>query len=340
VTARSLNEAELASVSPEDMAALRARGEQVKHRVVEAIKDARLNSARTQQAVQRRLGMSDLGGCREFIRATIAGEPRKVWDELKWSAEVGTAVGEHVEKILAQAGWSVQDEVVLRLPQTGIQVTGHLDEMDLESGDLVDNKTVDGVEEIKRSGPSDKYAVQLSGYLVAAIQTGILAPDAMAHLMFFDRSGKTSEPYVWTINLAMAESILEWAEERLKDVQHALATGTREDRTGHLMTDEPESFCYAIGCPFYDRCWSGYNPTGEIEHPRQLDAVRRRIEARAEAASAQERLDQAKEDLRGVEGIVQAGPYKGTMVKWTLSDRDGRISDTLNVREPKKEKTE
>lgn len=312
------------------------KGAILQKRIVDAIASARENSARTQQSKARVLGMSDLGGCREFIRATIAGEPRGPVPSLKWAAEVGTAIGDHVEGILGFNGFQTQETVVLKLPRTGIEVTGHLDEKDVVDDSILDNKTVDGLADVMREGPSFKNKVQISGYLVAEVQTGGLTPEATGHLVYFDRSGKQGEPYVWSLTYEMALQILDAAEERLLDVQHALATGTRNGRDGRLMTDEPESWCRAIQCPFYAACWDGYQPTGDITHEREIDAVRRRLAALADVKDATSRSESAKQDLRGVEGVVKEGPHKGTVVKWTISDMgNGRMSERLEVRPPK-----
>lgn len=313
-----------------------AKGNALGQRIVQAIIDARNNSARTKQATARVLGMSDLGGCREYIRATIAGEPKGPQQQIKWAAEVGTAVGDHVESILQEHGFDTQETVVLTLPRTGIKVTGHLDEVDVDHDLIADNKTVDGLADVMRDGPSFKNKVQISGYLVAAVQARRLTEEATGHLVYYDRSGKEPEPFVWSTTYQNALMILDAAEERLFDVQHALSTGSREGRDGRLMTDEPESWCWAVQCPFYAKCWAGYTPTGEIKHPRQLDDVRKFLRARKDQTDAVRRRDLAREALRGVEGIVAEGPHKGTVVRWTVSTTEtGRVADRLEVREPK-----
>jgi hypothetical protein len=323
----------------------RAKGHALAERVVRAIAAERNESERTLVAKARGLGMSDLGGCREYLRATIAGEPRGTEKKINWAAEVGTAVGDHVEAILhRREGMDIQETVTL--PFMGFEITGHIDELDVTRDLVADNKTVDGLDDVRREmdrvyeNPTDdprlKNKIQISGYLEGLILAGRLSPDATGHLLYFDRSGKQAEPYVWSATRDVARYYLEVAEDRLKDVQHALATGTRNGRDGRLMTDEPESYCFAIQCPFYQACWAGYAPTGKIEHPRELDAVRRRLEALAEAKAAAKRSDQAKQDLRGVEGVVETGPHKGTIVQWTLKEMEsGRITETLYVKEPK-----
>ncbi len=93
------------------------------------------------------------------------------------------------------------------------------------------------------------------------------------------------------------------------------------------MTDEPESWCKAIGCPFYDGCYAGYNPTEKITHERELAAVQNLIEARKAEKDAISRRRAAREALKGVEGVTP----DGVVVRWSLRGD----SETLNVDEPK-----
>ena len=109
-------------------------------------------------------------------------------------------------------------------------------------------------------------------------------------------------------------------------VKH-LATG---EARGYLR-DEPESYCYAIGCPFYDACWEGYVPTREIVHERELRDVALFIEARQQQKDAESLRKARRESLRGVEGVTP----DGTVVRWTLAESSiGNISDKLDVRVP------
>lgn len=297
--------------------------------ILDAVADWQENAPRTRQSTARVLGMSELGGCREYIRASIAGEP-KGKSGLKWAAYVGTAVGDFTEGIMEGYGAKTQEDVVLTLPLTGIKVSGHTD-IRLPNR-VVDLKTKDKLDDVRREGPPFKNKVQIAGYLLANLESGLVDEDATGHLVYLDRSGVQAEAYVWSTTVDQARLILETAEERLLDVQHALATATRNGRDGHLMTDEPESWCFHVQCPFYQACWAGHRPTGTVEHPRELDAVRRMLEAKADEKNALSRRAQAKEDLRGVEGVTP----DGTMVKWTITTNpSGGFTEKLEVRAPK-----
>jgi hypothetical protein len=302
------------------------RGLKVGENILEAIADYQTNAPRTQQSTARILGMSEMAGCREYIRATIAGDPKKYNDPLKWAAFVGTAVGEQVEMILEGYGYQTQQDVQVVLPRTGITVKGHLDAR--RPGVTIDLKTRDGLAEVRREGPPFKEKAQISGYLVGDVQAGVHDKDAVGVLVYLDRSGKTPETFTWSVTYEQALEILDAVEDRLIEVQHALAGGVSQ---GYLR-DEPESYCYAIGCPFYNACWDGYTPTDKIEHPREIEAVTKFVEARDQQKDAGERREQYREDLRGVEGVTP----DGTIVRWTVSHTEsGGLTERLDVRVPK-----
>jgi hypothetical protein len=307
------------------------RGHELGLSVMAAIGDWQSGTDRSKQSAARQLGMSEMGGCREYIRASIAGEPKHIENPLKWAAFVGTAVGDLVEEILGPMGFTTQETAVVKIPGIEISVKGHLDLRDKSR--VADIKTVDGTDTVQREGPSFKHQAQISGYLVAKVQDGTIEPEeATGHLVYLDRSGKNPDPFVWSLSYERALEVLDLVRERLLDVQHALATASREGRDGRLMTDEPESYCFAISCPFYNRCWEGYVPTGTIEHPRELDAVRRYIEARDEVNAAKGRQEGARADLEGVEGIT----LRGETVRWTITEKpSGGYSTRLDVRVPK-----
>jgi hypothetical protein len=214
--------------------------------ILGAVADWQNNSPRSQQSKARILGMSEMGGCREYIRATIAGEPKTPQEEIKWPAFVGTALGDSIEEIIGGMGFSTQEDAKLTLPRTGITVMGHLDAR--TKGAIVDLKSKSELATVRREGPTFKEKAQISGYLVAKVQEGVLDEDATGHLVYLDRSGRDSTTHVWSTTYQNALLILDAVEERLLDVQHALATGTREDRNGRLMTDEPRSWCESVQC--------------------------------------------------------------------------------------------
>lgn len=288
--------------------------------VIAALEDFQRNAPRTKQSSSRVLGMSEMGGCREYIRATIAGDTKNVRDGVKFAAYMGTAIGDFTENILGGYGFNTQEDAVVELPRTKIKVRGHLDARNKSA--VIDLKTRDELTEMRREGPSFKERAQISGYLVGKVQEGVLNTESTGHLVYLDRSGKDEVPYVWSVNYETALLILDAVENRLEDVQNALATGQRAPR------DEPESWCYAISCPFYDACWAGYTPTAEIAHEREIKAVQEYVAARAAVKDATAMQKAKRAALIGVEGVTP----EGTVVRWTLTTTAQGESTRLDVR--------
>ncbi len=301
------------------------RGRDFGNAILAAVGDWQQNSPRTKQSTSRILGMSEMGGCREYIRATIAGDIKVPPKPLKWPAFVGTALGDMIETILGDYGFATQEDAVVTLPRTGIRVKGHLDARTRNA--VIDLKSRDELAEVRRDGPPFKEKAQVSGYLVAKVQEGVLDESATGHLVYLDRSGKIDEAFVWSTTYDNALLILDAVEDRLLQVQNALASGYSQ---GYLR-DEPESWCWAIGCPFYSKCWEGYMPTSDITHERELEMVRKFKEARKERDELIALVKNYRDALRGVEGKTP----DGTTVRWSISQYEGGLGDRLDVREPK-----
>jgi hypothetical protein len=296
-------------------------------------------SPRTLQSTMRVLGMSELGGCREYVRASVSGDPKDPQRELKWPAFIGTAVGDFMERALverAEAGWETQVKLTLTLPN-GMSVSGSTDVYNRKY--VVDFKTKDGTAEVKRDGPKLKEVIQISGYLIALVDAGGVDDDAVGVLVYIDRSGKDSQSHTFTVSIADARRHLLRAVERLDEVADAMATGVSQS----YLRDEPESWCWYIQCPFYTACWTGYQPADEITHPELVSAIEMYAEGRRLRKQADNLMDTAKAKLyvdydHKVEGLVAGGPAKGGMsLKWT--DREyagGELRPSIDLREARK----
>lgn len=291
---------------------------------------------RTVQGMAGILGFSDLGGCREYIRASVAHDEKfPAPHPLKLPAFVGTWGGEGMEQA---AQWFYGDAVKTQVKLTldlgdGIIIDGSSDIIYVEEGAVVDLKSKAELDTVRRDGPSQKEWIQISGYLVACIQKGILPDTATAHLIYWDRSGQDTKGHVATIDFDLAIFYLDIARKRLEDVAVAIEQGVVQS----YLRDEPESWCFAVSCPYYNTCWEGYTPTNEIEDPALIEAIAGYAKARDDekaigkvkaAARASLKQPNGNGDVHHVEGMTP-----DWIVKWTLVENpSGSMTERLEVR--------
>jgi hypothetical protein len=306
------------------------RGAEMSGLIWAAIREEQYDHPRTRQARDERLlGMSDLGGCREFMRQMLTHEEGAENLELKWPAMVGTVLGDGIERIVQRRlGEQVitQRRVTLTVEVEGyeIQIMGSADLIFVDTG-VVDLKSKAELASIRSRGPTFKEKAQISGYLLAAIQEGLLDTHAVGTLLYYDRSGRDATTHEWTTDYENALLIMDAVKERIADVMHAINTAQRSVR------DEPETWCRAVHCPFYESCWKGYTPTEAIEDPIQIELVKDYMLARDDVKMASMRRDTAREELVGVEGVTP----DGVIVRWTpFTTVRGEASFRLDVMEP------
>jgi len=290
------------------------------------------------RTLQKTIGPSGVGGCREFLRATVAGDegiperPRAID-----AAYIGTVVGDHIESIWANyfPGLRTQVPITCRLPRSGLTIAGHCDAVQGPSelhphGRIIDLKSKDKLADIKREGPTLENMIQVAVYTYGAHQMGLVEEGAYAALAYYDRSGKDQRIAAGRLEWDAALRFIDLLEDRVEQVAEIIAAGSPEESRWFLR-DKPPSWCFATQCPFRRNCWGGsdHTPSGTIEHPDELDAVRRYIQARDDEKDAAARKAAARQDLIPIAGVT-AGPIPGltaspVIVGWTKS--------TINVTE-------
>jgi hypothetical protein len=272
----------------------------------EAIDRSMRDSPRSTYAAENKIGVSDIGGCREFVRRTIIDEAFTDEQENYAAAFVGTAVGALAEQAMKDAlGDQVETQVAvtvtLNIRGYVLNLPGH---PDLVSKDAcVDFKTVDKLGVTRRTGPTTKQWYQVHLYVAALIAMGRLPKDAWCILAFIDRSGSEPQPLVFARRFDPA--IVREAEDWLDDVIYAVQHDEETSR------DQPRSWCEAV-CPRVSAC-RGYDTdvTGLIEDPVVLEAIEVYREATAAIKQLEKDKDSAKSVLRDI-----AGNTGDTVIRW------------------------
>lgn len=236
-----------------------------------AIDMATNGSDRSRQSKANVVGVSDVGGCREYVRRVVLDEePSQEVHTYDLAAFIGSAIGDHMEDawIAAHSGvqWIKQAEVVVTLTVRGmvLNIPGHPDLF--SRTDLIDFKSVDGLGVVRRTGPTDQQRFQRALYYKALIDAGLVEPDGWVHNVYIDRSGADSTPVVWSAPYDPRE--VEEAIEWLSDVIYAVQMGEEASR------DKPREWCYAC-CPFAPACRGedDSDVEGLIEDPFILEAI-------------------------------------------------------------------
>ncbi len=294
-------------------------------RLLWAVNQWQENRPRTRQVT---LGPSSLGGCREFIRATLAEDEGLARTERGLDgAAVGTLVGDGLEPVFeSELGFLRQVPTQTSFEELGLVVAGNADLVDVENPWVGDLKSVDGLEEVRREGPSLKYLIQVSTYAFGLAQLGVLH-EPSASLIYYDRSGSDKEFLVYTIDWDEILGYVAVAEQRLHEVIAAIEAGSPEEMRWQLRDEEP-SFCHYIQCPFRMNCWGGSDwvPADTIESEDGKAAIDSYVRARKAAKDAESWKKSAREGLRGRQGVAVTETGK-----WAVSWKGPEGRERLDV---------
>lgn len=274
-----------------------------------ALKEHEAEKPRSKQLT---LGPSEIGGCREYLRNVWMGTPRQEPDEWATAAVMGTLVGEHVEKVAEKyMGALTEVPVVTTLPND-LTVAGHADIVLVKRNMVVDVKSKDKFDGVKREGPSLENCVQISIYALGLVQAGVLEEGCTAHLIYVDRSGETQILHEEILDWDQMEQYIEVGMNRLEDVvnvQDSIDQGNVE--AARDLRDKTPPFCYSkkVQCPFRDACWLGSDwvPREEIEDPDILKIIDVYKDARDTEKIGSNMRREYREKLRGVSGVTPDG---------------------------------
>lgn len=315
------------------------RAQEFADKVLAAVETWDQNRPRSKQSQARILGPSEVGGCREYIRATVSGDPKLPGARVNLPAIWGTAIGDVIEHAMVEAHPDLARsqfdvEYTLNVRGREILVRGHGD-LCYGRKILADLKSKDGLTTAEREGGSLKERIQVSIYLLGLIAMGELDEDAEAFLIFVDRSGRERRMVGAGITADQARQYVAMAEQRLEEVVKAMAAGVKQS----YLRDEPEPYCYRIGCPFYQACWGGddaYVPQQQITNPRIIGAVKLYQQMRDEEKAAKSGKEEAKHellpDLSDVERAPRGVLPDGTTLNWKISERNGTLFAVIDVR--------
>ncbi len=296
-------------------------------------------SPRTMQSREGILGPSDIGFCRQ--KAVLVTRQTKPTDEVShWAAIVGTAIHNQVEAAFKKShpDWllgSIDKVKVSATLPSGAVISGTPDIIATDWNAVIDVKTVDGFEWIKREGASQNHKFQRHLYAMGAIQAGLIEDTdenpAYVGNLYIDRSGKQHEPMLIMerFDPSLTAEIDSWVTDVIYAVQHD------ED----AMRDIPAPVCEKI-CAFYTVCRGSLGTSdsdGLINDSTLVSAIDMYVEAREMGNQAEKMKKEAQAILSGINGST--GEYQ---VRWvdvaptTVNSFDKQGYSRMDIRKVRK----
>lgn len=273
--------------------------QELQDRLIEAIDAYSYNDPRSKQSRDGILGPSDLGFCRQKAVLTTRETPRT--DETNEApARIGTAVHRYLAEAFAATnhGWIADTKRVKTTFPSGVEISGTPDLICPQENAIIDVKTVDGFEWVKRNGASLNHKYQRHAYAMGAIQEGLLDGSKTVYVgnMYIDRSGGNKHPYfiIEEYDPSLTAEIDSW----VADVIYAVKNGEDASR------DIPAPICEKI-CPFFTTCRGGLpvdDGTVMIDNLELLSAVDMYVDARNMEKQAKQMKDEAAAVLNGTNG--------------------------------------
>jgi len=298
--------------------------------------DYELSRPRSQQGRSGILGPSDIGFCRQKALLTVL-ETEPTDEQSLLAAQVGTAVGNYWEEGLhwAHPGWiigSIHNKRVTAVLPSGVEISGTPDIIAPDLNAIIDIKTKDGLEIIKRSGTSLDNRYQRHLYGLGALAAGYLDPDQPVYVgnYYIDRAG-VDQPVLLLEEMdpTLTIEIDSWVQ----DVIYARINHEDASR------DIPSPVCERI-CRFFTICRGGLdNHEGGdlIEDATLIQAIDIYVEARDLIKTAEKQKKEAAAVLAGVNGTDGRFQVRWTFVNpSTVEAFEKRGYERLDIRAQRK----
>ena len=249
-----------------------------------------------ERARQTRLGISDIGTCREKARRLLAGERATDAPSLR-AAEMGTAVHQYVAMALASSypGLLIERKITVSLPNNTIIIPGTADIIDPHEPSVTDLKTRQNAAALAYTashGADDQQRYQRHLCYLGALQEGLVPMEGITRNVWLPRAGDTDdviveqEPFSW--------DVIKEVDEWLEHVAYAAAHHELAPRDKHA------AWC-AKFCQFYSDCRLG-SDSARVDDPALIDAAQSWDHHDRAAKHHRAIADGAKQELEVLQG--------------------------------------
>lgn len=257
---------------------------------------------RAEQDKQFIIGPSAIGYCSERLRRQLDRQVPE--DAVEWNkAFIGTFLGDGLETAMQKVypRLLVQSEfwIELKGDRYAYRIPAHSDLIDPAAGLLLDFKTKDGLEYVKRAETAQGYQFQRHLYALGAHQSGLFLPhweleDIQVGNIYYDRSGKEPVPHVQVE--PFSHDVIREAVWWLEEVVDAFLAGEE-------ATKEPPREVCEKTCGFFTKCRAyDTDVEGVIRDPKALEAIEMYVEGGDLERTGKKMKNQAKLILQAFEG--------------------------------------
>jgi hypothetical protein len=300
-----------------------------------AMMDEMNYSARSAQAAEFRVGVSDLGFCPERTRRMLDQQVPEDIDMLPaWiGTHLGTGLEQAAKRLWPDAILQAEVEVVLDGETRQYAIGGHPDIV-LPSGMVLDGKTDYGLSTVERTGPSQQQRFQRHMYALGAhvgglFDEGVELDDVKVGNVWIDRAGidrrlhADVEDFSW--------EVIREAGEWLDEVVYAYLNEQEAEKV------PPREMC-AVVCGFYRVCrLYDTDVEGLLTDDVTVTAASMYREGLDLEKQGRKLKDEAKAHLIGVSGSTGELFIRWTHINETEIPASVRRGyDRLEVREIKK----
>lgn len=298
----------------------------VRDRYVAALAAAHRAETLAHSRPPHRLSVSRLGGCTRQAAYALAGTPVSDTPDPGEARAANHGTWIHtglLPRLAYQVGGKHDTDVIAHA--AGLDITGQSDLAVVESddgGEIVDVKTVNGLDTVRRYGPHGEHWVQVLAYALGETQrTGRRIRWAV--LIYVDRGTGAEEVFVREITPAVLLAIVDRVRAIVTataDPDHAPRTTAALPGTRRWRLRGPGKSYDCNECPWLSRCWPGAKP-GVVGAQSAIVYTDAAVEAAlgAYAAAARTASDAALEQdfWRSVLAGSPAGIYGPWRLTWT-----------------------
>jgi hypothetical protein len=283
-----------------------------------------LFAATRPRSLQAGIGVSDIGHCSSKALWQLTGVPPSDMPTSR-QALMGQSAHETIAAARKQFAphLLIETEVTVTLP-SGVELVGHIDELDPTEPSVTDTKTLGDESDLiamRRTGSSEQQRFQRHLYYYGAYQAGLVPAEGTVRNVWMDRSGRADWVFVEQEPFDM--TVVHNADRWLTDILYAAEHGEEVPQEKHY------DWCRRF-CQFFSHCRSGQMHSDKVITDPEFIAAASLVHEGREAKKVAVGLEDAG---KRVLALLQASA-EGDMIAFEAGDFRVRWSQVNAERGP------